>query len=208
MQKSCYSFPFLSYSDRTVVVWRLLSGSWLTPKSVEMGSSLLIIRCTFFYPYLFKVWTFHGQAISISEWRKFKHSRRWVESREWPSGQTQSCQALSSQYQKKNHSSTTSKTNCCVAVHHQSGSLPRVCCHCLRTDQLLLTLIPDLSLFLPLKWGGLFPASSALKCIWDLYSLLSFTSNLTALQRDAFLWIALTHRDISLFVLCLRLYRH
>ena len=61
----------------------------------------------------------------------------------------------------------------------------------LRTDQSLLTLTSDVSLFLPLKWGGLFPAPPVLKCIWVLYSPLYLTSNLIALQRDTFLWIAL-----------------
>ena len=51
----------------------------------------------FFYPHHSKVLTFHGQTVSISEWSKFRHSRRLVENREWPSGVTQSCHALSSQ---------------------------------------------------------------------------------------------------------------
>ena len=67
MQKGSHSFPFLSFSDRTVVVWGLLSGSWLTPKSVEMGSVLVVIEFTFFYPCLSKVWTLHGQTVSVSE---------------------------------------------------------------------------------------------------------------------------------------------
>ena len=115
----------------------------------------------FFYPYHPTVLTFHGQTVSISEWSKFRHSRRLVENREWPSGVTQSCHALSSQEQN-NLSSPLSKTIRCLVAHHLSGSLPRVSCHGLRTDQSLLTLTPDLSLVLPVKWGGLFPVPPVL----------------------------------------------
>ena len=71
-----------------------------------------------------------------------------------------------------------------------SGSSPRASCHCLRTDQLLLNLAPDPSLFLTLKWGGRFPAPPALNCISVLYSLFSLTSNLIALQHDTCFWTA------------------
>ena len=122
----------LFHSFLSVIEQCWLGGSFLAPGSVEMGSVLLVIKFTFFYTYLSKVLTLHGQTVSVSEWRKLRHSRRWVESREWPSGPTQCCQALSSQEQN-NMSSPTSKTNRCVAAHHPSESLPSVSCHCLRT---------------------------------------------------------------------------
>lgn len=40
VQKGYHYFPFLSFSDKAVVIWGLLSGFWLTPKSMEMGSGL------------------------------------------------------------------------------------------------------------------------------------------------------------------------
>ena len=48
MTKGYHDFPFLSFSDRTVVIWGLLSGSWLTPKSVEMGSGPLVVEFVVF----------------------------------------------------------------------------------------------------------------------------------------------------------------
>ena len=47
MQKAYHYFPFSSLSDRVVVIWELLSGSWLTPKAVETGSGLLVIEFIF-----------------------------------------------------------------------------------------------------------------------------------------------------------------
>ena len=44
MQEGDHYFPFLSFSDRAVVIWGLLSGFWLTHKSVEMDSGLLVIE--------------------------------------------------------------------------------------------------------------------------------------------------------------------
>ena len=47
MQKRYHYFPLLSFKNRAVVIWGLLSGSWLTPKAVEMGSGLLVIEFIF-----------------------------------------------------------------------------------------------------------------------------------------------------------------
>lgn len=66
----------LFHSFLSVIEQCWLGGSFLAPGSVEMGSVLLVIKFTFFYPNLSKVLTLHGQTVSVSEGRKLRHSRR------------------------------------------------------------------------------------------------------------------------------------
>ena len=47
VQKGYHYFPLLSFSDKAVVIGRLLTGFWLTPKSMEMGSGLLVMEFIF-----------------------------------------------------------------------------------------------------------------------------------------------------------------